>query len=209
MKHLIITRLRYVDTELMKLRAKLMKEILIHCLKLQTNQNFIFSIIMFDNDVEFVRELLEYDFISFEDYSFLKQYCIDNNINIQTRHDSDDHMSDDYIEKIQNEYDNIIKINDIFILQFQPEKINYRTGEQLSLPQYTNEFISGFITLCQSNVKYTVFEKSHTNMHLLTNNIYTYPTGYVKYYIHGKNDSLIPREERISQWKYNNGKYDK
>jgi hypothetical protein len=181
-----------------------MKEILIPCLESQTNQNFILCIMMYNTDVEFVRNILQYNFISFEDYTIFKQYCVDNNVNIQTRHDSDDFMSKDYVEKIQSEYENIINKHDIFILQFQPEKFNYRTGEILPFYLYTNESISGFVTLCQKNVKFTVYEKQHIYLYELTKNIYTYPIGYVKYYIHGKNDSLIPREERICQWKYNN-----
>jgi hypothetical protein len=181
-----------------------MKEILIPCLESQTNQDFTLCIMMYDADLKFVYNVLQYNFISFEDYKILKQYCIDDNINIQTRHDSDDFMSNNYVEKIQLEYKNIIKGHDTFILQFQPEKINYKTGEILPFYQYTNESISGFVTLCQKNVNFTVYERQHIYLYELTKNIYTYPIGYVKYYIHGKNDSLIPREERIRQWKYNN-----
>ena len=204
MKHLIITRLKYREKDLFMTRLNLLNEILIPCLKNQTNQNFRLCVMMHDEDVELSKSIIDYDFITFEDYTVLKKYTIDNNINIQTRHDSDDFMFDNYIDKIQTEYNLLIDKNDIFLLQFQPEKVNYHTGEIMPLPLYTNTCISGFVTLCQKNVKYIVYERSHTTMHEITPNIYTYPKGYVKYYIHGDNDSLIPREERIKKWIYNN-----
>ena len=209
MKHLIITRLRYKNKELLKIRAKLMKETLIPDLISQTNQNFTLCIMVFNEDVQFLNSILQYDFISFEDYIKLKEYTIKNNINLQTRHDSDDYMADNYVEKLQNECDLLSSKHDIILLHFQPEKINYLTGEKLFLPEYTNEMISGFVSLYQKNVKITIYERSHTNLHELTKNIYKYPIGYVVYNIHGKNDSLIPRDERIKQWNYNNGIYDK
>lgn len=204
MKHLIITRLKYREKDLLKIRLDLLTKILIPCLKNQTNKNFELCIMMYDEDVELAKSIIDYNFITFEDYTILKKYTIDNNINIQTRHDSDDFMSEYYIDKIQSEYNLFINSNDIFLLQFQPEKINFFTNEIYPIPLYTNTCISGFVTLCQKNVKYIVYERSHITMHEITPNIYTYPKGYVKYYIHNNNDSSIPREERIKKWIFNN-----
>lgn len=125
MNHIIITRLKYREKDLLKIRLNLLNEILIPCLENQTNQNFQLCIICFNEDINTLKNFINYNFITFENYEDLRKYIIENNINIQTRHDSDDFMYENYIDKIQKEYKSIINKNNIFLLQFQPEKINY------------------------------------------------------------------------------------
>lgn len=204
LKHIIITRLMYRDKELLKIRTKLLKDILIPCLESQTNQNFTFCIMMHSEDISFVKDIINYDFITFNNYDNLRQYVIKENFQIQTRHDSDDYMSEIYVDTIQNKCKSISNTEDISLIQFQPDKINYQTKEKMYMPLYDNTIISGFVTLYQKEVKLIIYEKSHTTLFELTSNIHTFPSGYVIYYIHGNNDSLIPRDERIKKWEFNN-----
>lgn len=206
MKHAIITRLIYEDKNLFAHRVQLMSDILIPCLNNQINRDFTLIVMVLDEDVEYLKQHLNYPFINFSDYADLRKFCVENKVRIQTRHDSDDWMSHKYVLKIQEEYERL-KDNphNMFLLQFYPEKINYRTGQLISALSYRRDFNSGFLTLCQSgDVSKIVYEKSHTEMHKITGTaaVYSYGFGWVKYYIHGANDSLRPLNERLKNHKF-------
>ncbi len=200
--HVITTRLIYDDKNLLKARIELMKKILIPALKAQTNQNFVLAVRCYDSDLELIKSHIDFPFINFESYDDYLLLCKKNKWNIQTRHDSDDYMSPDYIAFIQYEVGEKKLNNDKFLLQFQPIKLDYNSGKILPLPDYYDTCNSGFLTLYQNDIIHSIYERAHTEMWTIAPKVFTYPRGYVKYFIHGKNDSLLPREVRLKQKKF-------
>ena len=199
---IIISRLYYSDKDLLKARIKLCKEILVPCLKAQSSQDFLFAIRCYDEDAEMIKKQLGIDVITFSDYPQFLTYCKENNYHTQIRHDSDDYMSPDYIAFIQSEIAEKSLNHDKFLMQFQVTKMSYPAGKVLPMPDYTDTCNSGFLTLYQKEITHSIYERSHTEMHVIAPTVFTYPRGFVKYYIHGKNDSLLPREVRVKQVKF-------
>jgi glycosyltransferase involved in cell wall biosynthesis len=202
LKHVITTRLIYDDKKLLDDRIKLTQDILIPCLKAQTCKNFTLAIRCYDADVELLKSKLDFPFVNFESYVDYLQLCKDENYQIQTRHDSDDYMSDTYIEFIQQQVLSKHNIANSFLLQFQPDKLDYQSLKILPLSDYTDTLNSGFLTLYQQVIKYSIYEKAHTEMYKIVPLVFTYPKGFVKYFIHGKNNSLLPLEVRLKTNKF-------
>ena len=205
MKHLIITRLMYEDKNLLDQRIALTRKILIPDLLKQKNQNFVLAIMAFEEDFMHMHFLLE-DYpdiknLAFSDYNDLKQFCIKENFQIQTRHDSDDGMHPEYIEKIQTIAKDVIDKGNTLI-QFQPTKKTYPGQQIIKMPLYTHTYNSGFLSLVQNKVTKTVYQRSHILMHTEADQVVTVPEGYVTYWWHDLNNSHLPREVRLNQHKF-------
>lgn len=169
------------------------KEILIPALKSQTNKDFSWAIIVNRNTVDYLKNNLDFPFIPFYGNTQLHHHLIKNNVNIQTRHDCDDYMADQYVETIQRNYLENKKKYDCFLIQAQPTKVFYPGGKEVSLPKYHNQRCSMFLSICQENVKNHIFERKHGQMYEITQNIITLPEGLTKWMIHGNNRSIIEK----------------
>jgi len=187
--HIVISRMSFEDKKLLKTYLKITKEILVPSLKSQINKNFKWGLIINAEDIKYVYKYLNIDFIPFKNKNDFFKYVKSNNINIQTRHDIDDYMSELYIEKIQETYKENIKKYDKFLIQAQPLKFYYHTNEEVKMKTYTDTRNSMFISLCQKIVNYSIFKEKHHEMYKVTNNIITLNEGYVKWVIHGNNIS--------------------
>ena len=201
--HFVTTRLIYHDKDMLKHRAQLMADILIPALKAQVASQFKLVIRCFAEDVTLIKSIVDFPFLHFENYNDYVKLCKTHKAVIQTRHDSDDWMSPLYLAKIQEIYSQNIDKSKLLI-HFQPTRLDYHTQKLIPLPEYNNKCLSGFLTLCQDpdNIIHSVYEHSHTDMYKITPNIIKMPEGFVKYWIHGKNDSLQPREVRLKQFKF-------
>lgn len=165
------------------------KNILIPSLKSQTNKNFIWGLLILDEDINFVKAELDFEFTPFKSIQIFKEYCVNNNIFIQTRHDIDDWMSKDYVETIQKIYiENIFKY-DNFLIQSQPLKLIYETGDETHIGEYTNTRNSMHLTLCQKKINHHIYEKKHGQMYEIAPYVITLPEGFTKWVIHGDNIS--------------------
>lgn len=177
----------FSDKDLLKKYLILTKEILVPNLKAQTNKNFKWGLLIGDEDIDFVKEELQIDFLAFNCVEKFIEYVISNNINIQTRHDIDDYMSSIYVERIQIEYLNRIDKLGMFLIQFQPMRVNYHTKKEHLMSKYNDTANSMFLSLCQKETTRHIFERQHGQMFEITNNVVTIPEGYVKWIIHGDN----------------------
>lgn len=196
MKHSIITRINFKDLSLMSEYLKITKEILIPAMKSQTVKDFEWIVLTNTETLAILKYELDYPFTPIFSNTQCYSYLIENNINIQTRHDCDDYMSSTYVETIQKKYfDNIEKLG-IFLIQTQPTKLLYPNGPETSLPNYHNLRCSMHLTLCQKNVNNHIFEHVHGNMYKVTNNVITLPEGYTKWVIHGNNISVNPNRKK-------------
>ena len=188
-KHTILTLFRFEDRKLLNKYLKMMQKVLIPCLKSQGNKNFTWIILTHTPDVEYLRTKIDYPFLPLPNIEEYIKYVFDNNINIQTRHDSDDFMSSEYIEAIQKTHrDNIGKL-DAFLVQSQPVKYMYHSKVTHKMSPYHSERCSMHLSLCQKKVKHHIYEKKHGDMYKVCSNIITLH-GYTKWVIHGDNLSL-------------------
>lgn len=192
MKHIVISRLKFDDRELMSKYLAITKAVLIPALKSQIQKNFTWALIINPNDEGYLKKELGYPFVAYYSNTDIIKYLIENKISIQTRHDCDDYMSKNYIKKIQDTYiSNVNKLSS-FLIQAQPTKLIYDTGIEHSLPKYHEKRCSMFLSICQKNVKNHIFERKHGQMYEISENIITLPEGYTKWVIHGNNKSLKP-----------------
>jgi hypothetical protein len=182
--------MKFTDKDLFNKYLKISKEILVTSLKSQSNKNFEIALLIFKDDEDFVKEYLGIDFIGFQNPADFYEYAINGKFNIQTRHDMDDYMSPDYVEKIQEEYDKNIKIYDKFLIQSQPIMMMYQTKEETQMGKYHDKRNSMFLSLCQKYVTNHIFERKHGSMWEITENVISLPEGYTKWVIHGENISI-------------------
>jgi len=185
MKHLLISRLWFDNRELMDKYIDIALDTFIPQLKKQTCKDFDFGLLIRKDDVDYVRERIGIDFIPFingiEQYRTVpKKY----GYNIQTRHDFDDWMREDYIETIQKKYKENKDKYDSFIIHVQPIKVSYPDMKEMPLSPYHDRRISMFATLCQKEPVYPVYKGSHGQLWKFTDGVVELPKGYCKWVQH-------------------------
>jgi hypothetical protein len=189
MKHLILTRAKVDDKELLEKYLIVCQNILIPALQKQKNKNFVWGMLIKPEHHEYLVEKLKYPFYAFFSKDEFINYIKDNNVEIQTRHDIDDWMSEDYVDKIQKEYEKNKNKYDKFLIQFQPLKMNYHTRELNAIQIYTETRTSMFLTLCQNKVENHILDRGHGEMWQIAKDVITLPIGDVLWVIHGDNIS--------------------
>lgn len=189
MKHIVITRMNFEDDELFDHYFQIMKKTFAPSINSQKNKNFELVLNINPKHIELVKPYFQQTTNFFHSIEEIKKYCSDQNFEIQTRHDCDDWMSDDYIDKIQELYNSKISTHDKFIIHSKVEKLNFYTGEihKHGTSYENNNFISMFLSLCQQNVEHFVYDKNHRFMNEITPNVYLLDGGYTRLVIHEKN----------------------
>jgi len=175
----------------LEIYLKVTKDVLVPCLNSQINKNFIWATIINPDHINFVKEYLGIDFLSFSNINEFVEYVFKNDVKIQTRHDMDDYMSDTYIDKIQQLYVENIDILKSFLIQAQPVRVDYKSKEEFKMGNYTDKKNSMFLSICQKEVKHHIFERNHGRMYEVESKVITLPEGYTKWIIHGNNISVV------------------
>jgi hypothetical protein len=190
MKHIIVTRCKFGDEEKLQNYFDVMKKTYIPTINSQTDKNFSIGLIVNPIHYDLIRNEInkEIEIIPFSDTKKdYKEYVVNNNIIIQTRHDCDDMMESNYIETIHKLYnENKDKYND-FILNFHPTKLVVNTGKEFTHGRDYSKVCSMFSTLIQKSVKHGIMDCMHDHLKGFTRNIIYIPRGYVKLGIHGNN----------------------
>lgn len=194
MNHIIISRLNFTDRDLLNKYLEITKKVLIPALNSQKQKNFTWALLTNANDAPYLQRELKFPFVPIYGVQMLLKHCMANNFTIQTRHDCDDYMSENYVEAIQNTYKANINKYKTFIVHTQPIKRIYQTGVETPLAPYHDKRCSMFLSLCQSSVNHHVFEKKHGSMYELSDHVINLGTGYNKWMIHGNNISVIGRQ---------------
>ena len=189
--------MRFSDRTLLENYLAITKDILVPALKSQFNQNFTWACLARKEDISYIHDFLEMDFIPFSDVNEFILYVKTNNFNIQTRHDMDDFMSKDYVQKIQDVYNENIKTYDSFLIQSQPIRVDYKTKQEYKMGLYTDKRNSMFLSICQKDVKHHILERKHGQMWEVANKVISLPEGYTKWIIHGNNKST-PKSIKLS-----------
>ena len=189
MRHVVITRINFDDDDLFHQYFTVMKQTYIPSIKSQTNKNFEINFIINKKHIPHLQEFFSDNVRYFNSFQEVKDYCYTNNIEIQTRHDCDDWMRDDYINKIQELCLEQGKIHDKLIIHSKVEKLNINTGEiyRHGLDYSRGTYTSMFLTLFQKKVDNFVYDKNHRFMNEITKNIYLLEGGYTRLVIHGNN----------------------
>jgi hypothetical protein len=190
MKHIVITRCKFgKDVDFQKY-FEVMKKTYIPSINSQTDKNFSIALIVNPRHYDLIRNEInkEIEIIPFSDTKKdYKEYVINNNITIQTRHDCDDIMESNYIETIRKLYNENNTKYDDFILNFHPTKLVVNTGKEYTHGRDYSKVCSMFSTLIQKSVKHGIMDCMHDFLKGFTRNIIYIPRGYVKLGIHGNN----------------------
>jgi glycosyltransferase involved in cell wall biosynthesis len=214
MKHIVITRVKFDDDTLFEKYFDVMKNIYIPSIKNQTNLDFEVGFIINPKHIKFLRPYFTEKTYFFQTFSEAKHHCINTEYQIQTRHDCDDWMSCDYIQRIQDVYYENLHKYDKFLIHSQVNKLNYKTNEVYlhNIPYWSEEnktgFISSFLTLCQKKVDDFVFNGNHVKMNETTTpNIIYLNENLVRLTVHGNNIYSKIREHDVKIGELNK-KYD-
>jgi hypothetical protein len=203
MKHLVITRMNFEDDQLFDHYFQVMKKTFVPSVNSQKNKNFTLVFTVNPKHVELLKPHFTVDALYFSSFDEIKNYCRENNVEIQTRHDCDDWMRNDYIEKIQELYYKNISGQDKFIIHSKVQKLNFDTGEihDHATSYANNNFISMFLTLCQKNYENFVYDKNHRFMGEITKNITLLDDGYTRLVIHGKNklSKISDKDKKLTE----------
>ena len=190
MKHAILTRINFDDKSLMEKYLKITKEVFIPSLKSQTNQNFTLVNICKEDDIEYLLKELDFPFIRVKDGIDFFELCKKEKFNIQTRHDCDDWMAPNYVELIHKAYRDNIKKYDKFLVQSQPLRQMYPSGEISGIQKYHSKKCSMHLTLCQREVNNHIYEKKHAIMFQVAEKVIDLPGNPTRWVIHGNNISV-------------------
>lgn len=190
MKHIILSRCRFTDKDLMMKYLDIAKHMFVPSIKSQTNSNFTLGILLNPKFEEDLYNFIQIPFVPFYNIQEFNTYVKSNNVQIQTRHDIDDWMSPNYVAKIQeivNENKNNV---DSLIIHAQPKKLLYYQNQESNLSEYTDTRISMFLTLYQKEVVHTCHSRIHSQMYQISQNIIKLPVGYTKWVIHENNQTV-------------------
>jgi hypothetical protein len=190
MKHIIVTRCKFDCDETFKNYLPQIINYYVPTINSQKNKSFEIGLISHENHFNQIRCLVDkkINMIRFDDAKKdYKDYVVDNDITIQTRHDCDDFMNDNYIEHIQNLYEENKNIYDNFILNFHPNKLDIETNTEYVHPRDYSRVCSMFSTLIQRKVEYGVMDVIHDYLSRITKNIIYIKQPFVKLIIHKHN----------------------
>ena len=187
MKHILVTRC---------------KQTYIPSLNKQKNKNFILGLVSNQHHFDLIRQKIDknIEMIRFDDQKKdYREYVIKHNITLQTRHDCDDIMNENYIEVIQKLYEKNKNKYEKFILNFHPTKYDFHSKKEYTHSRDYSKVCSMFSTLIQKEVTDGVFDVVHDLLKRLGNNVIYIPETYVKLVIHNSNISskLNPNDKII------------
>jgi len=189
MKHALCTRCRFDNKELMDRYLVVSRDMLIPSLRAQTNKDFEWIVMVKKGDEDYIMDFLDMEFTPVYDNHDFIELLKTKEFVIQTRHDIDDWMAPKYIDEIQRVYKENINRKDKFLIQAQPIKLMYKTGEEIVMGRYHSLRTSMFLTLCQHKIDNYITEKKHGHMWKIAPDVYSVPDGLVKWVIHGNNIS--------------------
>jgi len=184
MKHAVISRCRFANRKLMDKYLAVSAEYLVPQLQKQ-KAPFDWFIIGNKADTRYIEEQLYYPFEIIQNREELAKIMVD--YNIQTRHDIDDWMSENYIEMIQALYKQVIGSLNRFVIHAQPVQLNILTNREYEMRKYRCNNTSMFVSLCQKTPEYNIFSKKHNQLWRIAEKTFMLKGTPVKWIIHGNN----------------------
>jgi hypothetical protein len=192
MKHAIIVRAKFEDDKLFKNYLDVARQTFFPSINYQTDKNFTLFLIMESRHRPLINLIVNpnINLIFLDSIGHGKEYFSKNFYEIQTRHDFDDWMKKDYVQKIRAEWyahrENSIVEN--LLIQSQPYLHVLKTRRILPMnTRYSNKFVSMHLSLCQKTNKNYIYEHYHHKMNKVSQNIKLLPNGYTRLVIHRNN----------------------
>jgi len=221
MRHLITTRIKFTDDELLKEYLEISKRSFIPSLLSQTNKNFTLGIISneqhremiisFINDLSVKLNKEKPSLVFFDDKTTdYVDYVKNENINIQTRHDCDDWMCNTYVEDIQNTYLNNINQYESFVIHVQPYKYDILNDKTYTMSlRYDDSRTSMFASLCQKNCNESIFSVIHRDIGGLGQKVFMLKEGSCYLVIHDNNiSSVLFKTDKLNKSEELDKQYD-
>jgi hypothetical protein len=191
-KHIIVVRMKYSDNDKFIERDNIRELTFIPSILNQINKNFKIAFIINPQHQDIINKYFKnknFDILFFNNSDEVREYCITNNFNIQTRIDDDDIFSVEYVDIIQKMFIQKINLHGKFLIQSQPYKFLMENNEYYKMGlRYNNKLTSMFLTLCQSNVDSFIMDKPHNKMHEIVDDVFLTDEGICSLVIHGSNN---------------------
>jgi len=184
MKHAVISRCRFANRKLMDKYLAVSAEYLVPQLQKQ-KAPFDWFIISNKADGPHITKYLGCEFRMIQNREELAKIMV--GYNIQTRHDIDDWMSENYIEMIQALYKQVIGSLNRFVIHAQPVQLNILTNREYEMRKYRCNNTSMFVSLCQKTPEYNIFSKKHNQLWRIAEKTFMLKGTPVKWIIHGNN----------------------
>lgn len=205
MKHIIFTRCNFNDTKLFYKYFEVMKKWFIPSVKEQICKDFKLFIYVNQNIPEH-SEVITAEFKGSDiNYTLsmpgFKTKLVEDKYLLQTRHDCDDYMAPNYVQKLQEIYvENINKYNE-FLIHAQPTKVDFKTDEEYMGRIYSDQSTSMFLTLCQREVTKNIIQEKHGQFPNIVSKVFSLDIGYVKLVIHDNNKAskFKPTDVKITK----------
>jgi hypothetical protein len=191
-KHIIVVRMKYSDNDKFIERDVTRKITFIPSILNQINKNFKIAFIINPQHQSSINKYFKnrnFDILFFNNSNEVREYCITNNFNIQTRLDDDDIFSVEYVDIIQKMFIQNINLHGKFLIQTQPYKFFIERNEFYKMGlRYDYKKTSMFLTLCQLNVKDFIMDRPHNKMSELADKVLFTDEGICNLVIHGTNN---------------------
>ncbi len=220
MKHAIVTRCNFADDKLFMRYFIPMRKFFIPSICAQSNKDFTLYITT-NQQIPKHAEMIKKEFIKNNskvnvvcNQSSYKEIILAEGYNIQTRHDCDDYMENNYVQSIHESYLKHIEKYKKFLLFAQPTKVDMHTGEEYMGRIYTDRSPSMFLSLCQETPEIWLMTEQHDKFYSIVKKSFELPKNLVKLIVHGynaattiqKNNTKIGRNLMVLAEKYNTDK---
>ena len=193
MKHVVVVRANFSDNELFENYLKVAKDTFFPSVNSQTSKNFTLCFTVNEKHKEIIRELIDpkINTLFFKNITEIQKFLQQEFYEIQTRHDFDDWMRENYIQKIRFYWKraqllepNIRKI----LIQSQPDLYDYNNSTIKKMrTRYSTSPTSMHLSLCQLDNVHFIFEDSHNKMGTRINNVKMLLPGSTRLVIHSNN----------------------
>jgi len=193
MKHIVVVRANFQDDQLFEKYLKVAKETFFPGINSQINKNFTLCFTVNEKHKEIIKNLVDnkINTIFFKNMTEIQTFLQKEFFEIQTRHDFDDWMKENYIQKIQFYWKraqlldpNIRKI----LIQSQPDLYDYNNNTIKKMrTRYSTSPTSMHLSLCQLDNVHFIFEDSHNKMGKRITNVKMLLPGSTRLVIHNNN----------------------
>jgi hypothetical protein len=177
-----------------------MRRIYIPSVANQTNKNFKVNISVSSMHADLIFSEFEKNKIPYIK-SCTPDVAEEINLNIQTRHDCDDYMAPDYVQRIQEVYSENEDKYEHFVMHAIPTKYWVEVNREYEIyTGYHDRRVSMFASVCQKkyNRNIRIFNEPHTALWKVSPNIINLGTGLVKLVIHRNNKfSIVSKFDRL------------
>lgn len=214
MKHAIITRFDFPTNDpTITNRLKIFQEQLLNSLNNQTNQNFELWVRCNKEHEHLIKELnpriqtFQYKKIGEPHPKYAKRPALEpfdtqgfENYDVLTRLDTDDSVREDFVARIQEEYNKSSGVPTI--LSFLPYRKDLKTGELYRSKKnpYSNTKTTAFLSFL--NPTQFIYKDSHLRMWKYADETITIPEGYAFIGIHQNNSTTrinLNKHEKLNQ----------